>query len=675
MLDKLYADRMPPAVMTTANRPDGVRGMPTGDIIKKVRASGPASREPVGSVLRSKIERITSIKAGSGCKCKTLADQMDIWGIAGCESRRDEIIDQLVANRDVLVEGLKANNNWLVAAGVALAPDAALRFGAGWLLDQAIADVRSQRRPVKPQKHIRAGKRKTLASMSGATATKNRSVIPVVFRKRQDYRWAAFGTVSGRKVESWQTTVASVIRAGWEGPHLFVEPDVARPDHYAGSWTHRPATITPAMFNQLGPGGKFGALQNYAQSLNDVLKLEPHADMFLYFQDDILCPVGLREALECVSWPDNTALLSLWRPSSPAYCCGDVKSPGLCKTPNSSIMGAQAYVMPRSTVEMLATSKVMHEWGGRPRGGRPQTSGYSRRTFDFATGEALYAVGRSYFYFTDSIVDHFEPVPGNSSIGNAGASKGVFRSFQFIGQHATAVDIKQHYGHQPIHVVILGVDLPHLTVSCIEAVKQSTIECHICYVDNGSTDDTRQQVYAALQGISHEIIENTRNMRYTFAAQQGIDRRAGRHVLMLNNDCRVKPDTIEKMLHTISGNKVASVCPTSSDKSTCSASKKENQGTGLREVSQLPWFCCLLHRDAINALPTMPTGEVLASGLCLDYWWSEQLKKQGWKHYINREAYAEHDHHATFTATGINLTPDVQRTVMDTYKEWKQDAP
>lgn len=521
---------------------------------------------------------------------------------------------------------------------------------------------------------IRKAVHRTLGSMSGATAIKDRSVVPVVFCKPQKYQWAAFGTVAGRKVESWQTTVASVMRAGWNTPHLFAEPDVQKPADYAGSWVARPKTITPQLFRDLGPSGKFGPLQNYVQSLNDILKLEPHAEMFLYFQDDILCPVGLREAIESVSWPVNTALLSLWRPSSPAYCCGDVKEPGLCKTPNSSIMGAQAYVMPRATVELLASSKIMHEWKGRPRASRPKATGYTRRTFDFATGEALHAAGRSYFYFTDSVVDHFEPVAGNSSIGNAGASKGVFRSYGFVGQYATASEIKSHYGYKPVHVVILGVDLPHLTVSCIEAVKRSTVDCHICYVDNGSTAETRQQVYAALDGISHEIIENATNMRYTFAAQQGIDRRQGRHVLMLNNDCRVMPDTIEKLLHAIGGNKVASVCPTSSDKSTCSASKKENQGTGLREVPQLPWFCCLIHRDAINLLPTLPTDDVLASGLCLDYWWSEQLKKRGWKHFINREAFAEHDHHATFAATGINLTPDVQQKVMTTYKKWKQNA-
>lgn len=154
MLDRLYAERRPPVVMTTENRPDNVRSMPTAEILHRVRKSGPANHEPVGTVLRRKIERLTSVKAGNGCNCKTLAAQMDIWGVAGCEQRRDEIIDQLVANRDVLVEGLKAEGGWLniAAAGVAaIVPESSLRKGAGWLLDEAIEHVK-QTAPPKPQR-------------------------------------------------------------------------------------------------------------------------------------------------------------------------------------------------------------------------------------------------------------------------------------------------------------------------------------------------------------------------------------------------------------------------------------------------------------------------------------------------------------------------------------------
>jgi len=464
-----------------------------------------------------------------------------------------------------------------------------------------------------------------------------------------------------------------VIAAGWDSPHLFVEPGVSRGD-YVGPWTQRPETASKQLFQSLGPQGRFGALQNYVQSLNDILLLEPDAGMFLYFQDDILAPPGLMDALNAMSWP-GISLLSMWCPSVRDYqqVGSDSSNPaGLAQTPNASIMGAQAYVMPRATVEHLAACSIMREWQGRPRSAsrkKRKAQGPHRRTFDYATGESLHLAGCDYRYFTHSLVHHFEPDKQNSSIGNAGASVGAFRSHNFVGTDATCDDIKEHFGHRETHVVILGYNLPHLTVSCIEAVKASTVETNICYVDNGSGPEALKQVRAALQGTQHEIIVNPRNMKYTHAAQQGIDRSDGRHVLMLNNDCRVMPDTIERLLHAIGPPKTASACPTSNDESTCSRNNKHNRGTGIHERKQLPWFCCLLHRDAVAILSQFPADEGMESGQGLDYWWCEKLIAAGWRHVIDLDAYAEHDHHATFNMTGEDDLAHAQ----DRYRKWRRE--
>lgn len=120
------------------------RGRSGGEHRKIVRTH---SGERVGTALRHRIERLVSIKTGKGCGCQTLADEMDRWGISGCEHRREQIIDHLVANRDILVDSLKSGGNWWQATFADLLPEAALRAGAGWLLDQALTEVRSQARP------------------------------------------------------------------------------------------------------------------------------------------------------------------------------------------------------------------------------------------------------------------------------------------------------------------------------------------------------------------------------------------------------------------------------------------------------------------------------------------------------------------------------------------------
>ena len=76
-------------------------------------------RELVGTAMRGKIEGLLKIKSGKGCKCKILADDMDRWGIAGCELRRSSIVEKLRANREILTVSLaKSAFRFAMAMGV-----------------------------------------------------------------------------------------------------------------------------------------------------------------------------------------------------------------------------------------------------------------------------------------------------------------------------------------------------------------------------------------------------------------------------------------------------------------------------------------------------------------------------------------------------------------------------
>lgn len=107
-------------------------------------------RELVGTALKNRIEGIVKVKSGKGCGCQTLANEMDSWGISGCEKYRETIVAALVANRDMLVESLNASGGWtnqITAIATKLIPDSILSAGAGWLLDRAIEDVRRDLKP------------------------------------------------------------------------------------------------------------------------------------------------------------------------------------------------------------------------------------------------------------------------------------------------------------------------------------------------------------------------------------------------------------------------------------------------------------------------------------------------------------------------------------------------
>jgi len=114
-------------------------------------------RELVGTALKTRIEGIVKVKSGKGCGCQTLANEMNSWGIAGCEKYRETIVAALVANGNMLAEALRTIEEpsllqSTLHAFTLLAPDlissAAYRLGANWLLDRAIEDVRNSPPPV-----------------------------------------------------------------------------------------------------------------------------------------------------------------------------------------------------------------------------------------------------------------------------------------------------------------------------------------------------------------------------------------------------------------------------------------------------------------------------------------------------------------------------------------------
>jgi adenine/guanine phosphoribosyltransferase-like PRPP-binding protein len=140
-----------------------LEGLPSGP---RPRFSQASQRERVGQALTKLIDGLFRIKGGEGCGCKTLANKMDVWGVDGCERHRAEIVGMLVDNRPMLEKALSASgwfsrlSGWVVGAFV---PDYILKLGAGWLLGEAIRNIRNAPPPAKrknpfkmqPNKQIR----------------------------------------------------------------------------------------------------------------------------------------------------------------------------------------------------------------------------------------------------------------------------------------------------------------------------------------------------------------------------------------------------------------------------------------------------------------------------------------------------------------------------------------
>lgn len=146
MLDELYANKIDPVL------PERSVVALSGDRthMHTMAAKPEKHQEKVGTALKARIEKLITVKSVGGCGCGNLAAQMDGWGIAGCERRREEIVGHLVGNREILIESLGGWSGFLAG----LMPDSVLRTGAAWLLDGAIEDVRNQPKPKPtPRQH------------------------------------------------------------------------------------------------------------------------------------------------------------------------------------------------------------------------------------------------------------------------------------------------------------------------------------------------------------------------------------------------------------------------------------------------------------------------------------------------------------------------------------------
>lgn len=490
--------------------------------------------------------------------------------------------------------------------------------------------------------------------------------------------WAVCINAAPRPVSSLQETIDSVLSEGWQDVTVFSEPGTEQATGAARTII-RPNTIAPQIFNDLGPNGRFGAFQNFVQSMADMLILYPQATALLYVQDDVRFATGTRELLERDLWPSQrTGIVSPYCPNFTGY---RAETQQLRRINYKNLMGALAYAMPRDAVEEMLRLPLVQSWKG---GVKQILTGHNRKALDAFAGHAMAELERKVFFYTHSLCEHFSPRGnslGNSSVGN-GNNVGFRREFSMV--KAKPVDhfpapwvtwdcrCEQKFPTPepettaPVSVIVPGYGLPDLTIDCLQALAKSTIPVHLIYVDNGSDEDDFEYIksFAKSHFEKSICIRNATNKGFTFACNQGLAiAPKNHHVLMLNNDCRVELDCIETLaVHLEWHPMTASVAPLTNDNGICSIKRPQNKlaagPTGKRRrvipLDVLPWFCCMLNRDAVALVPELPRDSAVSSGLAVDDWWSKQLTAKGWQHLLCCDAFAEHDHSATFKEAGIN---------------------
>lgn len=506
--------------------------------------------------------------------------------------------------------------------------------------------------------------------------------------------WAVGVSVGVRRVPVIQHCLESIAKNGWS-PVVFAEPGVEPVPGF--EWIQRPQTIAPLIWSpdRISPDGQFGIFQNYLQTLADLLVRFPDAEAILYVQDDVIFSNGVREFMERDLWPSQkTGFVSPYCPNEKGYRT----DPPQCRhVKHMYLISGQTYCFPREIAERIVADKTAALWKGAVT--RHEKTPWKKKALDAWTGIWMANNSLKVYFYSPSLCNHHEPqgMRGRNTTTGNGPHVGFRRAFNWIGQDAKASDHisnawvrynlpdkEQRFPDQPevspdpIHVIIPGVDSPQMTISCLDHLSRSSESIHACYVDNGSRQDSLDQIIEFLSDRfpgNHEIVRHESNLGFTAAINAGLLRSAGRHSLLLNNDCRISSDCLSKLrLHLEWHPKVASVCPLTNDRGRCSLRHRNNQiESGVSDFSGepdevqsrlnrtrvhpqdvLPWFCCLLHRDAISELNALPSDKEFSSGLAVDDWWSIKMRKQGWMHLLAYDAFAAHDHMTTFANLGLN---------------------
>lgn len=99
-----------------------------------------------------------------------------------------------------------------------------------------------------------------------------------------------------------------------------------------------------------------------------------------------------------------------------------------------------------------------------------------------------------------------------------------------------------------ISVIIVNYNARYFLKNCIGSIKRSVgvNEIEIIVVDNASTDDSCEMLRADFPEV--RLVENTANMGFSKANNQGVAMAGGKHILILNPDTLIAEDTLKNVL-------------------------------------------------------------------------------------------------------------------------------
>ena len=104
----------------------------------------------------------------------------------------------------------------------------------------------------------------------------------------------------------------------------------------------------------------------------------------------------------------------------------------------------------------------------------------------------------------------------------------------------------------PVSVIVVSADSGPSLRDCARRALESAVPLELILVDNGSTDGMPQSIERDHAGESRlKVIYNHANLGFGPAVNRAAAAAKGEHLLVLNPDCLLEPDTLTRMLDVL----------------------------------------------------------------------------------------------------------------------------
>lgn len=158
-----------------------------------------------------------------------------------------------------------------------------------------------------------------------------------------------------------------------------------------------------------------------------------------------------------------------------------------------------------------------------------------------------------------------------------------------------------------IAVIVVSYNTAHLLERCIGALRTASagLSVSLVIVDNASRDDSVALIKSRIEDCT--LIENPVNVGFGRANNQALAHCGGRHVLLLNADAYVYPDTLRQSLRRMDADPACGVLGVQSV-------GEDGQIEAAARVFPTPWQNFVLHTGLFGATARSPAAPMLVAG-------------------------------------------------------------